>query len=104
METMDNLRVLVTKEGDQYVAESLEVDIFTQADNVNDLMARFILTLLTEMTLMTSEDRPIRRAPDHVFDRWNKADESLDELLTGADTIKSFAGQLGTSIELRMMA
>ena len=96
----ENLRILITKQDDQYVAEGLEVDVFTQADSIDEVMAKFAITMITELIVIEENERPIAPAPDHVFNRWEKA---LTDSVS-SPSLDTIALQLGTSIEARMVA
>ena len=61
------MRVLITKEGEQYVAEGLEKGIFAQADNLKMLAIRFDLTYRANKDTKMADP-----APQHVFEAWEK--------------------------------
>jgi hypothetical protein len=76
MPEIGQIRVLVTKEGDYWVAQCLEYDIGAQARDPNDLPKRLMAALEAQrQETIKRHGRPfagINRAPDHFFEAWDK--------------------------------
>ena len=70
------LRVVVFREGDYWVAQCLEYDIGAQAKDLSDLQARFALTLEAErQESIKHHGKPfagIDPAPRHFHEMWER--------------------------------
>ena len=81
---LEKLRVIVYRDGDQYIAQGLEIDIATQAKDIPALLARFDLTIEAECAM--SRDRGggpfagIGAAPNFFHGLWDKRSVSLKHL------------------------
>jgi hypothetical protein len=79
MSEIGQIRVLVTKEGDYWVAQCLEYDIGAQARNPNDLPKRLMAALeARRQETLKQYGRAfagIKRAPDHFFRAWEKRNQ-----------------------------
>ena len=74
MSTADAIRVLLSKEGETWVAQCLEYDIGAQARDLGELRTRLLVAIQAE------RDESLRRhgtpfagiapAPQHFHDRW----------------------------------
>ncbi len=70
----EQIRVIVSNEGDVWVAQCLEYDIGAQANDLADLCERFVLTFISEATTsfeingVPLDDIPA--APEYYFDLW----------------------------------
>jgi len=75
MSDLSQIRVLVRKEGDFWVAQCLEFDIGAQARDPNDLPRRLIAALEAQrQETVMRHGRPfagIKPAPDHFFEAWD---------------------------------
>jgi hypothetical protein len=82
---LENLRVIVYRDGELYMAQGLEVDIATQAKDIPSLLARFDLTIDAECAM--SKERGgepfagIGPAPNYFHGLWDKRSVSLKHLL-----------------------
>lgn len=87
----DQIRIVVFKEGDVWVAQCLEYDICTQAPTTKSLRRRINATIDAERDYSLKHKREpfagIGKAPKHFFDMWEKARwSSSDEPATGSVT------------------
>ena len=71
------LRIVVFKDGDVFVAQCLEHDICAQANDVNTLRHRMDAAIEAERDFARTAGKPISDiiapAPQHFFDMWDKA-------------------------------
>jgi hypothetical protein len=78
---MHRLRVLLLKEGDQWVAQALEYDIAAQAGTIRDVMYEFERTLVCELVACSElghkpfEDIP--QAPRYYHELFEEAAEPV---------------------------
>lgn len=76
MPELGQIRVLVTKEGDYWVAQCLEYDIGAQARDPNELAKRLIAALEAERQETVKRHgcpfAGIAPAPHHFFEAWEK--------------------------------
>lgn len=63
------MRVILFKEGDLWIAQGLEYDICTQANDLKELYSRFEMTVRLESQEDGGLER-IAKAPDHFFRKW----------------------------------
>lgn len=81
---LENLRVIVYREGDIYVAQCIEYDIATQAKDIDALLERLDLTIDAECAM--SKERTgkpfggIAPAPNYFHNLWEKRSVSLEHL------------------------
>ncbi len=97
----DGIRVVIKREGDQYVAQCLEVDIGAQAPDVETLRTRLEMTLRAEFAARngTFEDPfpGIDPAPQYFQDIWEKCNFRAEPTpVAGVDH--------GTTIQMAMCA
>lgn len=86
----ESLRVVIFREGDAWVAQCLEFDIYAKASNLDDLRARMIATLDAEASYSRSKGRQpfagIDPAPQHYQAMWDQRSSfSKPERLAGGD-------------------
>lgn len=76
-----DLRVLVFKEEDKFVAQCLEYDVAVQADDMNDLIDRLTLTLEAEFAMCSAESKRLcdclPPAPNYYHGLWDKRSAML---------------------------
>lgn len=97
----EGIRVVIKREGDQYVAQCLEVDIGVQAPDVETLRTRLEMTLRAEYIARKGTDQNpfpgIDPAPQYFHDVWDKCHfRSEPTLVSGVDH--------GASIQMAMCA
>lgn len=82
---LEDLRVIVYRDGDLYIAQGLEVDIATQAKDIPSLLVRLDLTIEAECAM--SKERGgapfagIGAAPNYFHGLWKTRSVSLKHLL-----------------------
>ncbi len=80
----ENLRVIVYRDGDHYVAQGLELDIATQAGDISSLLTRFDLTIEAECAMSRERGGEpfagIGPAPNFFHGLWEKRSVSLQHL------------------------
>lgn len=69
----DHLRILVSKDGDMFVAQCLEHDIAVQAEDIATLEKRLIATIEAECGMGTVCNIPA--APEEFHAMWDSARE-----------------------------
>ena len=78
------IRVIVFREGDQYVAQCLEYDIATQARDLESLIDRLELTLDAEFAHCDEAGHEphaaIAPAPNYYHDLWESRYASLERI------------------------
>ncbi len=75
MSASQSFRVVIVKDGDQWIAQCLEHDICAMAGDLETLESRFEVAFEAEMQLCKSEGRDLDslpKAPDHFFALWDK--------------------------------
>jgi hypothetical protein len=75
MSTSQTIRVVVFKEDDKWIAQCLEHDICTVADDLDTLQCRLDVAIEAEIDLCRSEGRDLSSlpaAPEHFFSLWEK--------------------------------
>jgi hypothetical protein len=81
MSESGQIRVLVSKEGDQWVAQCLEYDIGAQAPDLDQLRNRLIATIEDEFEeSMRRHGKPfvgIDKAPSYFYEQWEKRAKSF---------------------------
>lgn len=82
-----NMRVIIFKEEDCWVAQGLEHDICAQAASLNELYQHFELTVHLESNEDGGLER-IRKAPKRFFDKWNERTEEATPTPDSAETYK----------------
>lgn len=81
---LEQLRVVVYRDGDMYIAQCLEMDIATQARDLDTLLERLDLTIDAECA--SSKERGespfkgIAPAPNYFHGLWEKRSVSLKHL------------------------
>lgn len=79
-----NLRVVVYREGDVYIAQCLEMDIATQARDLDTLLERLDLTIDAECAMSVERNGGpfdgIPPAPNYFHGLWEKRSMSLTHL------------------------
>ena len=74
MEATEHLRVIVLREADQWVAQCLEYDIGAQAEGLDELHERFMMTLDVERRVSLERNGKafagIDPAPKYYHDLW----------------------------------
>ena len=80
-----HIRAIVFKEGDKLVAQCLEYDIATQADDMGVLFDRLHLTIEAEFAACEAEGQEpkacITPAPNYYFEMWEKRSAALTPVL-----------------------
>ena len=88
-ELLHTLRVIVFREGDIYVAQGIELDISTQAKDIDTLIKRLDLTIDAEcaMSLERGGKRfeGVPSAPNYYHDLWEKRSVALTHLHVPVD-------------------
>ena len=81
---LEDLRVIVYRDGDHYIAQGLELDIATQAKDISSLLARFDLTIEAECAMSLERGSipfaGIGAAPNFFHGLWEKRSVSLQHL------------------------
>ncbi len=81
---LEQLRVVVYREGDMYIAQCLELDIATQARDLDTLLERLDLTIDAECAASTERGetpfKGIAPAPNYFHGLWEKRSVSLTHL------------------------
>lgn len=71
------LRILVTQEGDWFVAQCLEIDLGAEAKSLDDVMYEMQKTIVGQLFLdLTRQRRPFEglpSAPEEYFQRYQRA-------------------------------
>ena len=73
MSTADPIRVLLSKEGEHWVAQCLEYDIGAQARDLDQLRKRLVVAIQAEREGSLRHGKPfagIGPAPRHYYDLW----------------------------------
>jgi hypothetical protein len=82
---LENLRVIVYREGDLYIAQGLEIDIATQAKDIPALLRRLDLTIEAECAMNKerggSPFAGIGAAPNYFHGLWETRSVELKNLL-----------------------
>lgn len=81
---LEHLRVIVYPEGDQYIAQCLEVDIATQARDIPTLLERLDLTIDAECAMSRERgEEPFSKicaAPNYFQSLWEKRSVTLKHM------------------------
>lgn len=72
MSNEEKVRVIISNEGGVWVAQCLEYDICVQADDLNEIPARFEVAMRIESDLHKGNLASIGKAPKHFFDQWER--------------------------------
>lgn len=72
----DGLRILVRKEDDVFVAQCVEYDICTQANDMPTLQARMDVLIETELRAAASKGMTLPPAPDGFEAIWDNGGTS----------------------------
>ena len=87
------MRILITQEEGQFVAQGLEVGIFAQAENLELLAQRFCLTYLLNKDLAMAKP-----APESVFAQWEKGKVSETDNVVFGENV------LGSPVDVRLLS
>jgi hypothetical protein len=78
---VDNLRVLITKEDDVWLAQGLEIDYAIDGESLQDVKKRFedglAMTIESNLRVYDSITPLLQIAPQEVWDAWNNAKNAL---------------------------
>jgi hypothetical protein len=79
--TVEQIRVLVFQDSGKWVAQCLEYDIGAEADDIDTLGDRLIVTLKAEVNEAAAKKTPpfagIGRAPERFFAMWEHRSRSV---------------------------
>lgn len=76
-----NIRVVVAREGDVFVAQCVDYDICTQADDIDTLLSRMTAVINAECedteALTGNAFEGISAAPAYYAEAWERSNQSL---------------------------
>ena len=81
MDANEPLRIVVYKEDEKFIAQCVDFDICTQADDVESLKARMDCLIEMEMGYASESGQPVDPAPERFHNMWdqNLASNSSNE-------------------------
>ena len=74
MTIANDIRIIVYKEDDHYIAQCLEYDICTQAGDRDTLRDRMACLIECEIRAMEESNQAIDAAPERFHNMWDKGD------------------------------
>jgi hypothetical protein len=87
-----DMRVVVFKDGDQWVAQALEHDICAQGHDLETVRRRLRLTVMLEQEMSVANGkepfREIAAAPKQYHDMWSDASDICNAVVDDDDGIK----------------